>query len=358
MTTTEALKEYDSFASEIFSRWNRRFNISAKFDEKSLERVVKSIAEKRGESQLMRNPKGDPLTGKAFVCAQRAEDIAAVRRIRAYNHEDTAESDKDVTICEAARATSAAPTFFDSAEVTGEEMIDGAFGCNNPSQEVLSEAAQVLDKTCKIGCVLSLGTGFRNKSLKSAGEYFGSGIPFVKDLIQSLKEVATDCELAHRSTETRFTDFPDTYFRFNVPKVADKIKLDQYKKIPLLKKATEEYMKTPAVDILCKGITSGITVGQAGEFELCPDHDYSNDKGYHFYHAAYPDINQMITDKRRSQSKGRVTRLFTGRTDILRTMSAYFQNCRSPRREFLLLGIGGVGKTQIALKFADNHRNT
>lgn len=42
----------------------------------------------------------------------------------------------------------------------------------------------------------------------------------------------------------------------------------------------------------------------------------------------------------------------------MRTMSTYFQNFSDPRREFLLLGMGGVGKTQIALKFADNHRQT
>lgn len=71
--------------------------------------------------------------------------------------------------------------------------------------------------------------------------------------------------------------------------------------------------------------------------------------------TAYPDINQLITDKRRSQTRGQVSKFFTGRREILETMTAYFQNNKDPRREFLLLGMGGVGKTQIALKFAADH---
>ncbi|KAK3495948.1 hypothetical protein B0T13DRAFT_473804 [Neurospora crassa] len=341
MSTTEALKEYDNFAGKIFSRWNRRLDLSAKFDEKTLVKVVQTIVKERGEDPLMKDPKGDPLIGKAFVCAQRSGNIAAIRRIRAYQHGQAEESDRNITIDEAARATSAAPTFFKPAKISDEELIDGAIGCNNPTEEVIHEAAEVLDKTCKIGCVLSLGTGFRNKSLKSVGNLPLASLAWAKRMMGLLKEETTDCERAHRDAEKRFTDFPDTYFRFNVPDVADQVKLHKYKKIPLLKEATTRYLETPAVkewiekvvDILTKGTTSGLTVGQ----------------------AAYPDINQLITDKRRSQARGQVSKFFTGRREILEKMSAFFIDNTESRREFLLLGMGGVGKTQIALKFAADH---
>ena len=49
------------------------------------------------------------------------------------------------------------------------------------------------------------------------------------------------------------------------------------------------------------------------------------------------------------------SRLFTGREDDLGKLRQYFdqRDGPSPRRQFLLYGIGGGGKTQIALKFVE-----
>lgn len=48
---------------------------------------------------------------------------------------------------------------------------------------------------------------------------------------------------------------------------------------------------------------------------------------------------------------------FTGRQDILDKLDSFFSPRDTggrPRREFLLYGMGGVGKTEIALKMADD----
>ena len=49
------------------------------------------------------------------------------------------------------------------------------------------------------------------------------------------------------------------------------------------------------------------------------------------------------------------SRLFTGREDDLEKLRQCFgqRDRPSPRRQFLLYGIGGGGKTQIALKFVE-----
>ena len=57
-----------------------------------------------------------------------------------------------------------------------------------------------------------------------------------------------------------------------------------------------------------------------------------------------------------ARSLGDLSRFFTARDDILGRLDAYFSprdTGGKPRREFLLHGLGGVGKTQIALKAAD-----
>jgi len=52
--------------------------------------------------------------------------------------------------------------------------------------------------------------------------------------------------------------------------------------------------------------------------------------------------------------------IFTGREEILQKLEAFFgarQHGSSPRREYLLCGMGGAGKTQIALKFIDEYED-
>ena len=48
---------------------------------------------------------------------------------------------------------------------------------------------------------------------------------------------------------------------------------------------------------------------------------------------------------------------FTGREDILVQMRQYFSNDSQDQRIFVLYGLGGAGKTQIALKFVEMCQN-
>ena len=48
--------------------------------------------------------------------------------------------------------------------------------------------------------------------------------------------------------------------------------------------------------------------------------------------------------------------LFTGRDEYLQRLMDYFgPNVRDQRKSFLLYGLGGIGKTQICLKFTEEH---
>jgi signal recognition particle GTPase len=62
-------------------------------------------------------------------------------------------------------------------------------------------------------------------------------------------------------------------------------------------------------------------------------------------------------DRQRAQRMGSSSAFFTGRVRILDTLKEHFRarlpGDEKPRRQFLLCGMGGAGKTQIALKFAE-----
>ena len=76
--------------------------------------------------------------------------------LRTYNSPE--EEPVYCTIWEAARATSAAPTFFKRMVIGTTEYIDGGMGANNPTDLLLQEAKSLFPDG-KIACVLSIGTG-------------------------------------------------------------------------------------------------------------------------------------------------------------------------------------------------------
>jgi GTPase SAR1 family protein len=51
------------------------------------------------------------------------------------------------------------------------------------------------------------------------------------------------------------------------------------------------------------------------------------------------------------------SQIFTGRQKDIQKLAQYFspRDKPRPRRHFLLVGMGGVGKTQICLKFVEDY---
>ena len=70
----------------------------------------------------------------------------------------------DLPIWQVARATSAAPTYFEEVKIEGLKYLDGGFGANNPCVEIFREVRKMnnYNKEC-IGTVVSIGTGMSDK---------------------------------------------------------------------------------------------------------------------------------------------------------------------------------------------------
>ena len=154
---------------------------------------------------------------------------------------------KRVYIRDAARGTSAAPGFFQEADVNGNVYMDGALIANNPSRWAWNEAwrkhperywqtanGQSIDSdtiarespetTCPVGVFLSIGTGFR--APQSA---FHRGDPWrsIRALLRRAVSNMTDCESVHKDMEALVEQHQFThYYRFNPPGL-EKMRLDQ-----------------------------------------------------------------------------------------------------------------------------------
>ncbi|CAI4216620.1 unnamed protein product [Parascedosporium putredinis] len=306
MNTEEVIEEYERLAERVFHKKNRRLDFS--FRERALEECIKETIEQRekaAHSSGMGKPHGTRMLdihnhsdkGLTFVVAmQRGGDEDTPVLFRTYRSH---EKPMDCEIWEAARATSAAPMIFKPASVRIDNetrsYIDAAVKWNNPSKIVLNEAKTHFGGDRSLGCLLSLGTGLRPHALDPNAKKSRWLSYNVGELKRMMTDFLTDPEEAHLELAARLSDCPDTYFRLSLPI------------LPELGRA-EAYYTSRCIHL------------------------------------------GWLKDTKPS------ARYFTGRQDILQRMDEFLHErdpASSPRREVWLHGIGGVGKTQIAHRFAD-----
>ncbi|KAK1730752.1 uncharacterized protein BDZ83DRAFT_747077 [Colletotrichum acutatum] len=359
MSTEEAINAYESFAKYVFRKKNRRWWWNRTYKEETLVKIIQDNVTKKklAKTTMLDDTREKGLT---FVCSA-TYDAYAAYLFRTYK--GSSNCAHNVEIWEAARATSAAPTFFHpiSIEVEAErdQYIDGAVTYNNPARLVLSEAESYFGPRRTLGFLLSLGTGLKVSDKKvnvvPQGQPVdrpvvarkGSGALFSRGTIKILKHAKaslTDSEPEHQALEQRFQKTPYAYWRLNLDRGAADIKLNEYKKMGLLRAATERYIQDVQVSANIDKIVSMLYKKEGINLSL--------DVACHAVSEA--------ASKQAVQQEVRINSVaspqFTGRLDILSKMERHFYerpSGSSPRRHLRIWGMGGVGKTQIALKFRD-----
>jgi len=164
-------------------------------------------------------------------------------------------------IWEAARATSAAPTFFKRIEIGNKQpFIDGGLGCNNPSRVVLAEAEAFFGAR-QIGCLVSIGTGKAEIiNIKKPG-FFQQILPI--DVIKALKGISTNCEVIHEEMLCLFARSPNTYFRLNVEQGMQGIELSEWEKMANVEAHTTTYLNRKEVNEKLKLVVDAIKCPKA-----------------------------------------------------------------------------------------------
>jgi predicted acylesterase/phospholipase RssA len=154
-------------------------------------------------------------------------------------------------IWEAARATTAAPTFFKPIEI-GElnakvAYFDAALGHNNPSKLVLQEAKTVAHNARTI-CLVSIGTGMTQTVGLEKPSGYQRYIPM--NVLDVLKTVATDPNHIAREMGEEFetTHGPGVYFRFNVEQGMQGITLEKWEKLGEIMEHTNQHLKIMKVN--------------------------------------------------------------------------------------------------------------
>lgn len=152
-------------------------------------------------------------------------------------------------IWEAARATSAAPTFFKRITIAEnglqEEFIDAGLGCNNPVMRVIEEARHAFGPNQSLACVVSIGTGQAATIGLPSPDGFQRLLPL--GVVNVLKGIATGCEEVAETCERHYRELPNFYFRFNVEQGMQNITLAEWAKLDETIQHTRQYLQKQTV---------------------------------------------------------------------------------------------------------------
>lgn len=150
-------------------------------------------------------------------------------------------------IWEAARATSAAPSFFGSIKIGdfGEEFVDGGTGANNPVRIIWIEAKNTFlgpreSLEENLNCLVSIGTGV--PSLKPFGDS-------LLDIARTLKSMATETEATAESFHRDHSELDgcNQYFRFSVTSGLEEIGLEESAQKGVIMAVTRRYVDSQTV---------------------------------------------------------------------------------------------------------------
>lgn len=269
-----------------------------------------------------------------------------IRILRTYNNPSGAQNPgppTDYQIWQVAQATAAAPSYFPPVKIDGEEFLDGAFGVNNPSQMASEELSTMYD-TNDI-CLVSIGSGRQRPTFRNGSSQLGRLVSLVRTAIR----LSTDSENVHRymlDLAERSEEF--SYFRFDVPGL-EHVAMDQ-----LVLERSRKWFQSEEKNTIA--------------FIRAHTQEYLTQVDESIKSCARMIVESRRRQEFRSPRLGQKTNFsiprnnaFCGRERILERMRVHLEpqsrGIDSRLQTCVLYGLGGIGKTQIAVEYCYRHRH-
>ncbi|KAJ5238211.1 Acyl transferase/acyl hydrolase/lysophospholipase [Penicillium chrysogenum] len=325
-------------------------NIVSQYDSKKLKKAIENVITHAGLSPTDLMNDGKSRRCKTFVCTT-SKDTLQVTRLRSYSVSN--ESALSATICEAALATSAATRFFDSVSIGNHQFVDGAFGANNPIEEVEEEAADIWCTTSRalkpiVKCLVSVGTG--NPAQLPMDDNV------LKFLSKTLVRLATKPESTERRFMARWSNEVKgkRYFRFNVEQGLQQVHMTEFEKQSVIESATYAYLHHSSQKVRVRDCVVNLSAKE-GKTSF----DFETMLREHGARLARLRILETINSSDGPLRHGETAGWFVpfernpryvDREVVGKVKRRLFSNNRAER--IAVFGLGGIGKTQIALELA------
>lgn len=182
-----------------------------------------------------------------FVVAVDADGLGVPTVISSCGRNAENDGTSDITIVDAAIATSAAPFYFKPLLHGGRRYIDGGIGFNNPTEITRRQLQDIYGRRAFADVLISVGTGHKtpmciNLQKNGIAPILMSAIGFTRALVS----IATGSEATHQRVTFDFSseNSKGSYFRFN-PEGLEDIHLDDYAAVPRAKAVMNAYLNSP-----------------------------------------------------------------------------------------------------------------
>ncbi|QRV94760.1 nephrocystin-3 protein [Ceratobasidium sp. AG-Ba] len=282
----------------------------------AIERMLKSCGFE--PDMRMADPRADGSQGcKVMVCVSPESGMRAGVPVRLRTYDSVANSLPDCTIVEAVCATFAVPGLFKPTEVIEPGGIKSTYiglGDFSPTVELLDETVNIF-KDGQVGCIASIGARQSEVSAKQP-------------------------ERVAQEMARRFMHRPGIYFRFYVGQGMEAIRMIDWDKRSGGTRNAQAYLRLQESTAMVAALVNSLT-----------NCDASVPTGYLGTAIPSPLKNNL------ARQCPPPSPLFVGREQQLSKMSQYLGGEAAQRRIFVLHGLGGVGKTQLALKFVELYKN-
>jgi predicted acylesterase/phospholipase RssA len=249
MSIDDCIEAYIELSDQVFRKTHVfplriTGKVQGRFDSKALEDAVKKYLRECNLSEDCLFQDVDPQSCKVFVCATSGSTSKTVVLSSYGTKRTNTDRLKYTKVWQAARATSAASTFFDAIEVRfgsyKESYTDGATGANNPIDELWQEAREAFLEPGEqledhIDCVVSIGTGVPSI------EPFGNDL---KTIAKTMVAISTETEKKARDFRRNHENLKESgrYFRFNVSHGLERIGLERTDRKDDIINITNEYL--------------------------------------------------------------------------------------------------------------------
>ncbi|KAG8710774.1 hypothetical protein FRC09_020938 [Ceratobasidium sp. 395] len=343
----QAISAYSKLVESVFSEKKIvSASGSGTFKASKLEEELKKmVLEATGdENTLMMRTQHDEEDCKVMVFAMSERNMTASTPRIFRSYQAPGNQMPNCPIWQVLRATMAHPELFKSFQVgetsgTPEWLVGGDVACSNPTPHVLAEFSALYPEL-RVASIVCIGAGHARTIQIPKPNPLHRLMP--TNVLMAMKDIATDSERVAQDMASRFQSMSDMYFRFSVDQGMQDVRMSRWQEKCEVAAHTRSYLlkaevnrqivKAAQLVAASKGILAGADIGGT---------------------VRQPAVQQTTGVKRCPAPSP----AFTGCEHQISQVTNCLLSQTNERRVCVVHGLGGSGKTQIALKVVERTRD-
>ncbi|QRV94384.1 kinesin light chain [Ceratobasidium sp. AG-Ba] len=335
MSVQRAIECYVKLA-EVFSERKRIGTTTYKT--KKLQAVLKGIIRDvtGDENTRMMDASVDGEKCRTMVFAMSAYNMNAGLPCIFRSYQSVSNQMPDSPMWKVLSATMAQPDMFKPVDIgpdyLRQSFVNGGLGCSNPAVHVLAEVKAIMPSR-DLSSVICIGSGHPDTIQLSQRGASSRLIP--TNILNLTKNIALDAERVAQEMEVRFQSTNSVYFRFSVDQGMQNVGLGEWEKLQRVAANAQAYLRGSKVNKIVDDAVASIKARKAA---------VNNQKIDGVIQTNAPD---RMTGYKACPAP---TPVFTGRKDTIDRIVTCISRGDTQRCVCVLYGLGGSGKTQLALK--------